>query len=134
MKEKLIRFMQGRYGADQLTKFSMAVLLIVLVVNIFLRNTWVSIAVWVLLIWIYFRMFSRNFAARSKENQWYLKARGKVLGIFRKNSGTYRATPRDKTHKIYVCSGCGQKIRVPKGKGKIAITCPKCHREFIKRT
>lgn len=149
MREKLYRFMQGRYGVDDLSKFLMALLFVVLIISLVFRLPYVGILMWVLLVWTYFRMFSKRLDKRRKENDAYLKLRNGFLGIFGvkpkvasyqygayrgSTSYTKQATPKDKTHRIFLCPECGQKIRVPKGKGKIAITCPKCSREFVKRT
>ena len=81
--------------------------------------------------YIYFRMFSRNISRRSAENQKYMKIHYKFMSKFNK----IRARIKDsKTHRIFKCPSCGQKIRVPKGKGRISIKCPKCRIEFIKKT
>lgn len=87
-----------------------------------------------LLIYSYFRILSRNYPARNRENRWYLNA----TRMFRKNRSSYGndagTRQRDTAHRIFKCPNCSQKIRVPKGKGKICIRCPKCRIEFIKRT
>ena len=131
MKEKLQRFMMGRYGADALGKFMIGLALVLLVVSIFFRRgPWYLLAL-VVLILTYFRMFSRNVQKRYAENQWYLKKIGPVKGWFARQK-SYAA--QRKTHHIYTCPNCKQKIRVPKGKGKISIRCSKCGTEFIKRS
>lgn len=128
MRDRMYRFMMGRYGMDDLGKFNMFLLLVVLIVSIFFNNIIISLLLWFLLIYSYFRMLSRNTAKRYAENQAYLRIRDKVL-FFKKTK-----QPKDPYHKIFLCPSCKQKIRVPKGKGKICITCPKCKRDFLKRT
>ena len=91
-------------------------------------------------------MFSRHIQARYNENTRYLMAKEKVLNFFRgrkKSSdsgyaggsqtshGTYRS---DAEHRIFRCPNCDQRVRVPRGKGKIEITCPKCGHHFTKRS
>lgn len=86
---------------------------------------------WGLLIYEYFRMFSRNIYKRSIENQWYLSKTAKLRTFFyrQKNLMLQR-----KTHHIYKCPTCRQKIRIPRGKGRVEIRCPKCNTTFIKKS
>jgi len=81
------------------------------------------------LIYSYFRMLSKNTQKRYKENLMYVGCTKHIRGWF--NAWKLRFKER-KTHHIYRCKKCGQNIRVPKGKGRICITCPKCKNEFIK--
>ncbi len=130
MKERFRQFMMGRYGADQFSRFIMGCGVVTLILYMILRGSlWYCLTL-ILLIWNYFRVLSRNHSKRAMENQRYLDLRDRVLGIFR----TSRSGARDKNFRIYRCPSCHQKVRVPRGKGRISITCPKCHREFIKRT
>lgn len=138
MRERFYRFMRGRYGTDQLNRFLMVVMMICLALSFFAGNIFYMVGL-LLLVYVYFRMFSRNIYKRSAENQAYLRLRDRVIGFFRGGKGFgYGAntsrTFKDKTHRIYHCPTCKQKIRVPKGKGRIAIRCPKCGNEFVKRT
>lgn len=84
-----------------------------------------------LLVYAYYRMFSKDLSKRSAENQWYLKKEMKVRGWWQRKK---KAIAGRKEYKIYKCPKCGQKIRVPRHKGKIAIRCRKCGEEFIRRT
>ena len=135
MKEKLIRFMQGRYGVDFLSKFLLAAgLIVVLLSSIFageIIGTVCYVLGWVLIIYCYFRMFSRNVSKRYAENQAFLAKTYKIRSFFQrqKNMWTQR-----KTYHIYKCPGCRQKIRIPRGKGKIEVRCPKCSATFIKKS
>ena len=83
MREKLQRFMWGRYGNDQLNRFLMILVLVFLVLSMIFRGPFYFLAL-VALIYSYFRMFSRNIAKRSAENQWYLRKSMKVRGFFQK--------------------------------------------------
>lgn len=134
LKEKLYRFMQGRYGSDELNKAMLIAMVVCAVLTWFtggIVDTILSIAMWAFLIYSYVRMFSRNHSKRWAENQKYLSFKNSILG--RINREKNYANQR-KTHRIYSCPGCKQKIRVPKGKGKIEISCPKCRTKFIKKT
>lgn len=130
MREKLSRFMWGRYGNDQLNRFLTVVMLVFLALYMIFRGPFYLLAL-ALLIYTYFRMFSRNIARRSAENQWYLKKTMKLKGRLQKKRQELLMLKR---YHIYKCPGCGQKNRVPRGRGKIAVTCGKCKMEFIKRS
>ncbi|MDD3204735.1 MAG: hypothetical protein PHS74_03215 [Lachnospiraceae bacterium] len=131
LREKMIRFMQGRYGVDQFSRFLMAITLVCMVLSLFSRkNVFYYLAV-VLLIYAYFRIFSKNHTKRYQENQKYLQYERVVKGKWQKQKN--QMAQRKICH-IYKCPKCKQKIRVPRGKGKIMITCPKCHNEFQKKS
>lgn len=131
MKEKLQQFMMGRYGVDDLSRFTLYVLVGLMILNFIIRSSLVSFLLLVGLVWIYFRMFSKNHAKRYEENARFLRIKDKVLGRVRREKDL--ASQR-KVYHIYTCPGCKQKIRVPRGKGKIQVTCPKCHTSFIKKS
>jgi len=131
MREKFQRFMQGRYGADNFGRFLTGICMVFLVISMFSRNQiWFLLAL-ASLIYNYFRMFSRNIAKRYAENQKYLEMTAVVRRNFfkKKNELAQR-----KTHHIYRCPDCRQKIRVPRGRGKIEIRCPKCGAKFIRKS
>ena len=131
MKEKFMRFMYGRYGVDTLGKYSLGAGLVTMVLSIVFDSYTLSLLSWFFIILTYFRMFSRNLYKRSSENQTFLNKTYKLRTWFgnQKNMMAQR-----KTHHIYRCPGCKQKIRVPRGKGRIEIRCPKCHTTFIKNS
>ena len=127
MGEGLRRFMTGRYGSDQYSKFILWVAFAFIILSFFVRNFIVEIIVVALIIYSYFRMFSKNFPKRSAENEKYLEISDKVKGFFR---GRKRRFNDRKTYRYFKCPSCGQQVRVPKGKGHIRITCPKCKTQF----
>ena len=123
LRNALRRFMQGRYGTD---KLNMAILgvgllfcLLVIVQPIMLLDLIFTVLSYVLMGIAIFRMLSRNTYKRYQENRKYLRFRERL---------------RDREHRYYDCPRCHQPIRVPRGKGKISITCPKCKEKFIKKT
>lgn len=132
-RERLIRFMQGRYGGnDSFNKALFGVFLFFLLIAIFTSRSSAANAICNLiaiavLIYSYYRIFSRNIARRQAENQKFLELTAPIRNCFGKKN-------TDKTHRIFQCPQCGQKVRVPKGKGKIEITCPNCRNHFIKRS
>ena len=131
MKERMQRFMAGRYGNDQLNQFIFIVAIISMVLDIITRQSLFYTLTLVLLILAYVRVFSRNINKRYEENMKFLQKKDAILNKFRKQK--YYAAQRRNFH-IYTCPQCKQKIRIPKGKGKISITCPKCRTSFIKKS
>lgn len=123
MREKFARFMYGRYGIDEFSRFLMAAVIVVMILNIFIHSPILSIAVWMGIIFVYYRMFSRNHTRCLAQNRWYLSQVRKI--------SCYKDI---RTHHIYTCKSCRQKIRIPRGKGRIIIRCPKCGYEFMKRS
>lgn len=134
MRERIQRFMQGRYGSDELSKAMLVAMVVCAVLTWFTKgflDTILTLAMWILLIYSYIRMFSRNHSKRWAENQKYLSFKNNIVGKMNREKNYAQ---QRKTHRIYTCPGCKQKIRVPKGKGKIEISCPKCRTKFVKRS
>lgn len=131
MKEKLIRFMYGRNGVDSLGKFVLVISIIVMLLAGWTDSLILSYLSWIGIIYLYFRMFSRNIYKRSSENQWYLNKTYKIRTFFYRQKNLLL---QRKTYHIYKCPTCRQKIRVPRGKGRIEIRCPKCNTRFIKKS
>lgn len=131
MKRRFMEFMNGRYGADQLSRFMLGVCVVCLVLNIFTRVQGLYLVALIILGVCYFRMFSRNYVKRSAENQKYLDMTQGIRNRFYKIKNRIL---QSKDYHIYKCPSCGQKIRIPRGKGKICITCPKCRHEFEKKS
>ena len=130
MKERMQRFMYGRYGNDDLGRFLNIVVLVMLVLSMLLLPQLSSVAIALMVIG-YFRIFSRNTYKRSQENAVYLRLAGKVKAPFLSQIQRFK---QRKTHRYYHCPSCRQTLRVPKGKGKLSITCPKCKTTFEKRS
>lgn len=131
MREKFRKFMIGRYGVDSLSKFMLGTAVVLLVFAMGFQNNFLNTLACLLVLLCYFRMFSRNYQKRAEENQKFLELKGKAATFLKREKEYFE---QRKTHHIYKCPSCKQKIRVPKGKGKICITCPKCHTEFIKKS
>ena len=130
-KNKMMQFMQGRYGADQMGQMLSAVSMVFLIISLFSRNqAWFLLAL-IGIVYNYFRMFSKNISKRYAENQKYLTM---TAGIRRKIASWKSQLAQRKIYHIYRCPGCKQKIRVPRGRGKIEIRCPKCNTRFVKKS
>ena len=134
MRNWLQRVMAGRYGVDEYSRFLNIVALVSLVLSI-LFNNGLSVFFWLLaiisLVWTYFRMFSRNTYKRRAENNAYLTIR---YSMTRKLSGLKQRMQQKRYYRFYKCPKCGITPRVPKGKGKIRITCPKCGEIFQRKS
>ena len=128
--------MQGRYGLDRLSQVMMIVGLIVVIIAGFVRrpllvSNLIYLVGVVLVVLGYIRVFSRNHQKRYAENEKFMQLTAGIRRLFGREK--YMMKQR-KDYRIFSCPGCKQKIRIPKGKGKIEITCPKCHTKFIKKT
>lgn len=123
--------MYGRNGVDSLGKFVLAISIIVMLLAGWTDSLILSYLSWIGVIYLYFRMFSRNIYKRSSENQWYLNKTYKIRTFFYRQKNLLL---QRKTYHIYKCPTCRQKIRVPRGKGRIEIRCPKCNTRFIKKS
>ncbi|WP_434511136.1 hypothetical protein [Desulfitobacterium sp. AusDCA] len=127
----LRKLMVGRYGLDQL---SMALLIAYLPISLFaqiLRVNWLNLIALAPLAICYFRIFSRNIVKRREENRKFLVWWYPFKSWFNRNFSRIKDI---KDHRYFQCPSCKQKVRVPKGKGNIRITCPKCRTQFVKRT
>ena len=128
MSDGMRRFMYGRYGLDQLNIFLMVSAVAVSIVGMILTRFGAVCAVigavlsllsYGLLFWYLFRAFSRNIEARALENRRFLVRRSRLT---------------DRQNRYYRCPNCKQTVRVPRGRGKICIKCPKCSEKFIRKT
>ena len=131
MKTTLLRFMQGRYGADQLNTLLLTLAVLITLINsLTLRSAILTLLADILLIWTIFRMFSRNTWKRRKENNRYLELTRPVRSWF----SLTRRRPTDREHRYFVCPHCHQNVRVPRGRGRIEITCPRCKTTFERKS
>ncbi len=123
LRQALQRFMMGRYGTDKLNMAILGAGLIACLISMFLRFAPVNLALtlvsYILMGWAIFRTLSRNTYKRYEENRKYL---------------LFLQRLKDRDHRYFHCPRCRQQVRVPKGKGKISISCPKCKEKFIKKT
>lgn len=131
MGEKLRRFFAGRYGMDSLNKLLLVLSFIILVVMWIWPVRIMSLLFLIVMVLVYFRCFSRNIPARYNENQKYLNLTRGIRNKCRKWKTKYQLR---KTYRFFKCPKCKQQIRVPKNKGKIRISCPKCGESFVKKS
>ncbi len=121
--QSLRRFMAGRYGTDRLNMVILITGVIISLIGAFIRlpvlNLLTTFVSYGLMFWAIFRSFSRNTYRRYEENR-------KFMQLF--------DALKDREHRYFDCPKCRQRVRVPRGKGKIAITCPKCREKFVRKT
>jgi hypothetical protein len=115
--------MAGRYGTDKLNMTILGVGVVCAVITIFVQHPVADLTLMVisygLMGWAIFRSFSRQTYKRYQENRRFLMLVDRI---------------KDRRNRYFECPRCRQIVRVPRGKGKIAITCPKCKERFIKKT
>ena len=123
IKQALVRFMTGRYGTDKLNMWILGAGVVLCLISVFIRfplvNWILTVCSYILMIWALFRTFSRNTYKRYQENRRFLMCLDRI---------------KDRQHRYFDCPKCRQPVRVPRGKGKIMITCPKCKEKFQKKT
>lgn len=116
LKGKIINLMRVVYGMDELNQLLIYSAIIVNIINLLFGNLVLSLLSMAISILFFVRFFSKNINKRTEENR-----------IYRKFKKLYKTKwDNRKTHRVFMCKNCGQLIRVPKGKGKIEVTCPNC--------
>ena len=131
MRDKILKFMQGRYGYDKLSGCMCILSLVLMVTNLFVSSWILSIASATLLVLCYMRIFSKNTDKRYNENMIYMNYRGKIIMFFQK----IKKYISDSRHYVlFKCPDCGQKMRIPRGKGRVIVTCPKCKKNIPKKS
>lgn len=129
MNDGLTRFLAGRYGTDNLSRFILGVGLALILVNMFAKSMIIEILILAAIAYSWFRLLSRNYSARAAENAWFLEKTNGIRRFFR----VWKSRIADsKDYRHFSCPNCRQDLRVPKGKGHIRITCPKCRHQFEK--
>lgn len=119
LKQSFFRFMYGRYGPDQLNTALLILGAALTVIGWFSTLPILTFLSYIPLTLVIVRMFSRNVSRRRKENQKFLQFFSRL---------------KDRDSRYFSCPNCGQTVRVPRGRGKINIRCPKCGNQFIKKT
>lgn len=130
IRNAIQRFMYGRYGNDQLNVFLIALYLIL---YLSFALTGFAPLYWACLVLIFIsllRLLSRNLSRRREENARFMRLAGPVIQWFR----FQRTVRRDKEHRYFKCPNCGQQLRVPRGKGKITVTCRGCGASFQEKS
>ena len=134
LREKLAKLMYGRYGVDQLGRAMLIFALVLCVLSLFVPRRLSGIIYYIsliLIILMYIRMFSKNIQKRYQENNKYLSLKASFLRKFQREKEIFS---QRRFYHFYRCPRCRQRIRIPRGKGRIEIRCPKCSLTFIKKS
>jgi hypothetical protein len=134
LREKLAKLMYGRYGVDQLGRSMLIFALVLCVISLFVPRRLSGIIYYIsliLIILMYIRMFSKNIQKRYQENNKYLSLKASFLRKFQREKEIFS---QRRFYHFYRCPRCRQRIRIPRGKGRIEIRCPKCSQTFIKKS
>ena len=128
--KKLETLLYRKYGIDELSYFLIFIALVSSILNRFKFNVLYNIIHFILFLIIIYRLFSTNYAVRRRENTFFLKSVEPITKRVKMLVKNYK----DTNYKYFTCSNCHQNFRVPKHKGTIIVTCPKCHNKYTKRT
>lgn len=131
MREKLRQFMIGRYGTDGLNQFLSIASIVMLLISLITRVSLFTYVGMVLLILCYYRSLSRNISKRTEENYKFYTIKDRITS---KANGLKDQWANRKLYHYYRCPQCRQKLRVPRGRGRIQISCPRCGTQFIKKS
>jgi LSD1 subclass zinc finger protein len=126
-REKIARFMYGRCGYDDLSRFLMGVCLVLLVANLFLELFTIAVIEMALLVYTTFRVMSKNLVKRNAENAKYMALKRKFDSKFKLIKNKHRDR---KTHVYHKCPHCKNTLRLPRIKGAHTVNCPCCHTKF----
>ena len=124
MRDKLMKFLEGRYGVDVLGRDLLFLSIGIMVLNLFIRSQFLGLVPSIISFYVVFRTLSKNYSKRYNENR--------IYALFKQRVKTN--TLDRKKFRYFTCKKCKQKVRVPKGRGKITITCPRCNHKFDKKT
>jgi len=130
MRNAFQRFMYGRYGNDQLNQFLIIAALVLSVLNLVFRASAVTLVADVLIVCCLFRMLSKNTYKRREENAKFMRKAQPAIKWLR----LQQSIRKDKAHRYFKCPNCSQYLRVPRGKGKITVTCRSCGASFQEKS
>ena len=138
---RMAQLFAGRTGVDTLGRTFTWVAMILMIVTMFTHSNIAYLLAMACLVYSIWRMFSKNYQKRYYENQMFLQKTAKIRGFFMRLTPNVRNSiikarynmGQRRTYKIFKCPSCKQKLRAPRGRGKIQVTCSKCHTQFIKK-
>lgn len=129
--DRLSEWMRGRNGSDELGLAALAVSVVLLLADVLAGTRWLSAVALLFAVYAWWRVSSRDLAKRRAENRAFLKRLGPAASILRNPKA---AAEERRAYKHLSCPSCHQRVRVPRGKGKLRVTCPSCHTKFDARS
>ena len=130
-QRRLMEWLKGRQGPDDLAVFSVNLAIVIVLVNVFARTGWLGWVGLALVAYAMFRIQSRNLGARARENEAFLRALGPARPWVQNPRAAWAEL---RAYKHVRCSSCRQRVRVPRGKGRLRVTCPRCKTKFEVRS
>lgn len=130
-QRKLAEWLRGRQGPDDLAVFSVNLAIVIVLVNVFARTGWLGWVALVLVAYSMFRIQSKNLGARARENGAFLKALGPARPWIQNPRAAWSEL---RAYRHVRCTSCKQRVRVPRGKGRLRVTCPRCKSKFEVRS
>lgn len=130
-QRKLAEWLRGRQGPDDLAVFSVNLAIVLVLVNVFVRTSWLGWVALVLVAYSMFRIQSKNLGARARENAAFLKALGPARPWIQNPRAAWSEL---RAYRHVRCTSCKQRVRVPRGKGRLRVTCPRCKSKFEVRS
>lgn len=133
-RQKIEQFMYGRYGQDDFSRFLLIATLVLFLLAAIFQGVVGYVFYFLALgaiVYCMVRIMSRDIYARQRENGWYMKKRQAVARWFRSLKDRWQ---QRKDYRFYRCPSCHTLLRVPKGKGKLLLTCRKCGTRFERKT
>ena len=123
---RLMQFLSGRYGTDSLFYAIFAVCVCLAIINIFLQSIILQLLIYAVMVYGFYRAFSRNISARAAENRKF----NEFINRFKNQSDIRKQRKADSFHIYKKCRRCGAVLRLPRRVGKHKTVCPKCGNEF----
>lgn len=130
-QRRLMEWLRGRQGPHDLAVFSVNLAIVIVLVNVFARTGWLGWVGLALVAYAMFRIQSRNLGARARENEAFLRALGPARPWVQNPRAAWAEL---RAYKHVRCSSCRQRVCVPRGKGRLRVTCPRCKTKFEVRS
>lgn len=125
--KKASDWMRGRYGTDELNNLLVGIAFVLIVINLFVHANWLGLVAVAILVYALWRGLSKAVDNRRNENEVFLDHAGRFRPWLRNPQAAFKEA---RAYKHVMCPDCGQKVRVPRHKGKLRVTCPTCHKKF----